>query len=291
MSIYLNKEKRIIVQGITGRVGSVQTKLSLLYGTNIIGGVSPGKGGEQICGVPIYNKVAEAVTEQRADASLIFVPADYAPQAVHAALNEGITLIVIITEHIPLKETLMIKAHARELGATVIGPNCPGILAPGIGRMGIIPAEIVTPGHIGVISRSGTLAFELVYNLTAAGIGQSTIVGIGGDPDPCISFSEVLSSFENDPDTNGVVLIGEVGGSSEERAADYIRKFMKKPVFAYITGRTVPPGKKMGHAGAIIRGFEGTVESKVTALKNAGVYVVHSPMEILEMISKKLKLR
>jgi succinyl-CoA synthetase alpha subunit len=289
MAIYLTKDMRIVVQGITGTVGSIQTKLALSYGTNIVAGVSPNKRGQQIYGVPVYNTVKEAVIEQNANAALIFVPAAHAPNAAHAALDAGVKLMVIITEHIPIRESLLIKLHASETGAVVIGPNCPGLLSPGIGNMGIIPSKVSMPGRIGVVSRSGTLCFEITHNLTVAGIGQSTIVGIGGDAEPCTSFTDVLSSFEADPCTDAVVLIGEIGGSLEEQVSLYIKRFMNKPVFAYIAGRMAPPGKKMGHAGAIVRGSTGTVKSKVDALQQAGVYVAYSPMEIPEMILEKCK--
>ena len=284
MSIYLRKDMRIAVLGITGKVGAIQTKLALDYGSNIVAGVSPGKGGQQIYGIPIFDSIGEAIDKQGVNAAVIYVPAAKAPDAAHEAIDAGIELLVIITEHIPTKESILIKLHAREKGTVVIGPNCPGILSPGIGKLGIIPANVATPGRIGVVSRSGSLSFEITYGLSNIGLGQSTIVGIGGDSEPCTSFTDVLSSFEKDADTDAVVLIGEVGGSSEEKAAQYIKKYMKKPVFAYIAGRSAPPGKKMGHAGAIVRGTYGTVQSKVEALEAAGAYVANSPRDISKMI-------
>lgn len=284
MAIYLTKEKKIIIQGITGTVGRVQSKLALEYGTNLVGGVVPGKGGETILGLPVYNTIKEAVKEKGANASVIYVPAKFVKKAANEALMAGLKLIVIITEHVPVADTLKIKALAKEKGAVVIGPNCPGLLTPGIGKMGIIPEHAPSSGYIGIISRSGTLAFEATANLTAAGIGQSTIVGIGGDPAPCTSMLEVLASFEEDPDTKGVVIIGEVGGTAEERAAQYIKEYMNKPVFAFIAGVTAPPGKKMGHAGAIIRGSSGTPQSKINALISAGVKIASSPVELSKLI-------
>lgn len=287
MSIYLRQDMRIAILGITGTVGMIQTKLALDYDSNIVAGVSPGKGGQQVHGIPVFDNIVEAIDKQGVNAAVLYVPAAKAPDAAHEVIDSGIELVVIITEHIPTKENILIKLHAREKGTIVIGPNCSGILTPGIGKMGIIPANVATPGRVGVISRSGSLSFEITYGLSNVGIGQSTIVGIGGDSEPCTSFTDVLSSFENDADTDAVVLIGEVGGSSEEKAAQYIKRCMKKPVFAYIAGRSAPPGKKMGHAGAIVRGTYGTVRSKVEALEAAGAYVANSPMDISKMILEK----
>jgi succinyl-CoA synthetase alpha subunit len=285
----MRKDMRIAVLGITGTVGMIQTKLALDYGSNIVAGVSPGKGGQQVHGIPVFDNIAEAINKQGVNAAVLYVPAVKAPDAAHEVIDSGIELVVIITEHIPTKENILLKLHAREKGIVVIGPNCPGILTPGIGKMGIIPANVATPGRVGVVSRSGSLSFEITYGLSNVGIGQSTIVGIGGDSEPCTSFTDVLSSFENDVDTDAVVLIGEVGGSSEEKAAQYIKKYMKKPVFAYIAGRSAPPGKKMGHAGAIVRGTYGTVRSKVEALEAAGAYIANTPMDISKLILEKLR--
>jgi succinyl-CoA synthetase alpha subunit len=284
MAIYLRKDMRIAVIGITGKVGAIQTKHALDYGTNIVAGVSPGKRGQQVHGIPVFDSIGETVEEKGVNAAVVYVPAAKAPDAAHEAIDAGIELLVIVTEHLPTKENILIKLHAREKGTIVIGPNCPGILTPGIGKLGIIPANVATPGRIGVVSRSGSLSFEITYELSYLGLGQSTIVGIGGDSIPCTSFTDVLSSFEEDEDTDAVVLIGEVGGSSEEKAAQFIKKYMKKPVFAYIAGRSAPPGKKMGHAGAIVRGSYGTVKSKVEALEAAGVYIANSPKDISRMI-------
>ncbi len=284
MAIYLTIDKRIIVQGITGTVGKVQSELALEYGTSIVGGVVPGRGGETILNLPVYNTVKEAVDEKGANASIIYVPARGVKSAADEAIMAGLKLIVIITEHVPIADTIKIRALAREKEVVVIGPNCPGILTPGIGKMGIIPGHAPSLGNIGIISRSGTLAFEATANLTAAGIGQSTIVGIGGDPVPCTSMMEALAAFQEDPDTKGVVIIGEVGGSAEESASRYIKKYMNKPVFAYIAGVTAPPGKKMGHAGAIIKGSSGTPQSKIEALSSAGVKIASSPIELPKLI-------
>ena len=284
MAIYLTIDKRIIVQGITGTVGKVQSELALEYGTSIVGGVVPGRGGETILNLPVYNTVKEAVDEKGANASIIYVPARGVKSAAEEAIMAGLKLIVIITEHVPIADTIKIRILAREKEVVVIGPNCPGILTPGIGKMGIIPGHAPSLGNIGIISRSGTLAFEATANLTAAGIGQSTIVGIGGDPVPCTSMMEALAAFQEDPDTKGVVIIGEVGGSAEESASRYIKKYMNKPVFAYIAGVTAPPGKKMGHAGAIIKGSSGTPQSKIEALSSAGVKIASSPIELPKLI-------
>lgn len=291
MAIYLNRETRIIVQGITGSVGSTQAKLTKDYGSDIVGGVAPGKGGREVHGLPVFDSVADAVEMTQANASVIFVPASAVSEAAHSALDAGLELVVIITEHVPVKESLDIQLHARECGAVVIGPNCPGLLTPGVGRMGIIPGHVATPGKVGVVSRSGTLAFEVAADLTDAGIGQSTIVGIGGDVAPCTSLLEVLSQFEEDPSTEAVVIVGEVGGSSEEQAAEYIKKAMKKPVFAFIAGRCAPPGKKMGHAGAIVRGKAGTAAHKVRALEDAGVAVARNPIQLPGLINARLGRR
>ena len=284
VAIYLTKESRVIIQGITGRVGSAQAGFALEYGTNLVGGVSPGKGGQFVRGVPVFNSALEAVNETGANASVVFIPASGAAEAVVEALEAGVKLIVVITEHIPARDSLMTRAKAREKGAVIIGPNCPGVLSVGIGKMGIMPTGVVSPGRIGVISRSGTLSYEVTAGLTAAGFGQSTIVGVGGDPYPCASIMEVLAAFERDKDTDATVLIGEVGGDGEERAAAYIKTRIKKPVFAYIAGRMAPEGKKMGHAGAIIHGNAGTAASKITALKNNGVMVASTPVELPDLI-------
>lgn len=287
MGVYLTDKHRIIVQGITGKVGKIQSKLALEYGTNIVGGVVPGKGGQSVLGLPVFNTVDEAIKKAGANASIIYVPAKYVADASKQALYSGIRLIVIISEFVPISDSLKIKALAKEKGAIVIGPNCPGILIPGIGKMGIIPTNTSSQGPIGVVSRSGTLAFEITANLTAAGIGQSAIVGIGGDPEPCTSMLEVLAAFEEDPYTKGIVMIGEIGSSAEVRSAQYIKELITKPVFSFIVGVTAPSDKKMGHAGAIIRAFSDTPQSKIRDLKKAGARIVYSTSELAPMILKE----
>lgn len=288
MAIYLNQDTRILIQGITGSVGSTQAKITKDYGSAIVGGVAPGKGGQEVYGLPVFDSVAEAVERTGANASVIFVPASAAPGAAHSALDAGLRLVVVISEHVPVRESLGMQFHARECGAVVIGPNCPGLLTPGVGRMGIIPGHAATPGNVGVVSRSGTLAFEVAADLTAAGIGQSTIVGIGGDVAPCTTLSEVLSRFQEDPSTEAVVIVGEVGGSAEEQAAEFIKSSMSKPVFAFVAGRCAPQGKKMGHAGAIVRGNTGTAAHKVRALEASGVVVAKSPSQLPDLIRARL---
>jgi succinyl-CoA synthetase alpha subunit len=288
LAIYLTEQSKIIIQGITGKIGSLQAQQALAYNTRLVGGCSPGKGGQKVCGIPVFDTVREAVEKTGANASLIFVPAAYAPTAAHEALDAGIGLVVVITEHIPVGESLLMRSHAKENGAILIGPNCPGLLSPGIGKMGIVPEQTTKPGKLGILSRSGTLAFEVTAGLTTAGLGQSTIVGIGGDPEPCISMLEVLSAFEQDGGTDAIVLIGEIGGNAEEKAAAYIERYVTKPVFVYIAGRHAPAGKKMGHAGAIIQGNTGTASSKITAFQNAKVPIVTSPIELPGLIQKQL---
>lgn len=285
MAVLLTPDKRIIIQGITGTAGSAQAKWALEGGTNLVAGTSPGKGGQVVEGLPVYNTVKEAVDRHQANASVIFVPAAHAPRAAHEALDAGLALVVIITENIPVKDTLAIREHAVKAGSTVVGPNCPGLLTPGVGKMGIIPHNIARRGRVGLVSRSGTLAFEVCADLTAAGFGQSTVVGIGGDPVPCTTFVDALRLFEADPETDTVVLVGEIGGSAEEEAADYILT-MTKPVYAYITGRSAPPGKKMGHAGAIVRGNAGTALGKITALEAVGVKVADTPAGVPQLIKR-----
>jgi len=278
-NILLNENTRAIVQGITGKVGQVQTRWMLESGTPIVAGVTPGKGGQVIEGLPVYDTVAEAVAQEGANASVIFVPAAYARQAAFEAIDANLDLVVIVTEHIPIRDTLDIKSRARLSGTRVIGPNCPGILVPGIGKLGIMPQSIFSPGSIGVVGRSATLTYEVIANLTDAGLGQTAAVGIGGDPVVCTEFTEVLRLFEEDPDTQGVVLIGEIGGSAEERAVDQVRA-MHKPVVALIAGRSAPPGRRFGHAGAIVRAGSGGAELKIKVLKEAGVTIAETPAEI-----------
>ena len=278
----------MIVQGITGREGSFHTKLMLEYGTKIVAGVTPGKGGQEVHGVPVYDTMAEAVeAHPEANTSIIFVPARFAPDAVYEAVDAGMKLVVVITEHIPVHETLKFVNYAKQKGTVIIGPNCPGIISPGKAKVGIMPGNIFTPGPVGIVSRSGTLTYEISYALTREGIGQSTVIGIGGDPVVGLSFTEAMEYFEKDPETKALVLIGEIGGDMEERAAKMIKEGrFTKPVVAFIAGRTAPPGKRMGHAGAIIMMGTGTYEGKVKALEEAGVRVARTPFEIPSLIKE-----
>ncbi len=288
MSILLNRETRVLVQGITGRIGRVQTKWMLDYGTNIVAGVTPGKGGEEVEGIPVYDSVAEAVSKQRAEASLFFVPAGAVKTAAVETIEAGIKLVVIITERVPVHDVMEIMAHARERGVRLVGPNTPGVITPGEAKMGIMPGITFTPGHIGIISRSGTLSYEISANLAVAGLGQSTMVGMGGDPVVFSSMPELLELFEKDPNTDLVVIIGEVGGIQEEKAAQFIAQQMTKPVVTYIAGLNTPEGKRMGHAGAIIQGSMGTPQSKINAFREVGVPVAEHPLEVVELVQKCL---
>ncbi len=278
-TILLDDNTRGIVQGITGQVGRVQARWMLKAGTPLVAGVTPGRGGLEVEGLPVYDTVAEAVEKERANASTIFVPAAFARDAAFEALDAGLRLIVIVTEHIPMRDTMEIKVRARATGATIVGPNSPGIFIPGVGKLGIMPASIFREGCIGVVGRSATLSYEIVGNLTSAGLGQTAAIGIGGDSVVCTEFSDVLQLFEADDTTRGVVLVGEIGGSSEERAGEYIAT-MSKPVVALIAGRTAPPGRRFGHAGAIIRTGGGKAEEKVSALREAGAFIADTPSEI-----------
>lgn len=283
--ILLNEDTRCIVQGITGKQGSFHTEQMLNYNTKIEAGITPGKGGQDFCGVPIFNSIEEAKEEVDINASIIFVPANFAKDAAFEAIR-NLNLVIIISEHIPVHDSMEIVAYAETIGTTVIGPNTPGIISPGIGKLGIMPTHIFDEGNVGVISRSGTLTYEIASQLTRAGIGQSTCVGIGGDPVIGTDYIDILKRFEEDKNTDAIVLIGEIGGNAEENAAEYINKNMSKPVVSYIAGRTAPPGKRMGHAGAIIQGNTGTVASKTEALNSAGVEVATMPSQIVELIKK-----
>ena len=288
MSILINDTTQVLVQGITGRDGSFHTRAMVRDGTKIVAGVTPGKGNQTLDDVPIYNSVAEACRNQRIDASVIFVPARFATAAIHESAEADVPLVVCITEGIPVLEMIETYHLMHERGIRLIGPNCPGLISPGTCKIGIMPAHIHTPGRIGVISRSGTLTYEIVYNLTSANVGQSTCIGIGGDPVIGTSFVDLLELFEQDEDTDGVVIIGEIGGEDEEAAADFITTSMNKPVVAFIAGRTAPPGKRMGHAGAIISGGKGTTETKIAALNKANVPVADRPDEIPALIKERL---
>ncbi len=284
MSILVDKSTRLLVQGITGREGEFHTRQMLDYGTQVVAGVTPGKGGMEVASVPVFNTAKEAVEAAGANTSIIYVPARFAPDAIYEAADAGISLIVCITEGIPAQDMIRVKAYLDQKGARLIGPNCPGVITPGQAKVGIMPGHIHQPGSVGVISRSGTLTYEVVYDLTAHGLGQSTCVGIGGDPILGSDFIDMLTLFEGDPATRSVVLIGEIGGTDEERAADFIASEMTKPVVAFVAGRTAPPGKRMGHAGAIIQGGTGTAAEKIAALEAVGVKVARYPGEIPDLL-------
>ncbi len=289
MSILLHKNTRVVVQGFTGKEGSFHAEQMIEYGTNVVAGVTPGKGGQTHLGKPVYNTVHEAVEKEGADASIIFVPAPFAADAVIEAADAGAKLIVCITEGIPTDDMIKAKRFVVSRGATMIGPNCPGIISPGKAKMGIMPARIFREGSIGVISRSGTLTYEAVNQVTELGMGQSTAVGIGGDPIIGSTFVDILKLFNEDDETEAVIMIGEIGGTAEETAAEYIKEYFKKPVVSFIAGRTAPPGKRMGHAGAIIMGGKGTAEGKIKALEKAGVKVAESPALIGETLKEVIK--
>jgi succinyl-CoA synthetase alpha subunit len=280
MAILLTNDTRVVTQGITGNEGSFHTRQAVAYGTAVVAGVTPGKGGMDVEGIPVYNRVADAVQKEEANASGIYVPAAVAPDAILEAVEAEVELIVCLTEHIPTLEMVKVKQALKGSGSTLIGPNCPGIATPGAGKIGFIPNFCLSEGSIGVISRSGTLTYEVLWQLTNLGLGQSTAVGIGGDAIVGSTFVDMLARFEADAQTKAVVLIGEIGGSAEEEAAEFIEHNMSKPVVAFIAGRTAPPGKRMGHAGAIITGGSGSFAGKVEALKRAGVTVEANPAEI-----------
>jgi len=287
MGILVSKDTRVIVQGITGRLGALQTKMMLEYGTKIVAGVTPGKGGGTIFGIPIYDSVEEALSEHEAEASILYVPAPFVKEAAFEAIEAGIKFMVIITDWVPVHDALEIKALANEKGTLYIGPNTTGITIQGEIKLGMI--HTVTPGNIGVVSRSGTLTAEVTNLLTSAGLGQSAVLGLGGDPVVGLRLKDVLKLFEEDEHTKAIVIIGEIGGTMEEEAAEYIKKYVSKPVIAFIAGKSAPPEKKMGHAGAIITGGRGTAESKINALKEAGVKVAETPWEVPTLVKECLK--
>jgi succinyl-CoA synthetase alpha subunit len=290
MSILVDKNTRVVVQGITGRQGTFHTQQMLDYGTQVVAGVRPGKGGEWAVGnVPIFDTVKEAVEATGANTSFIIVPETSAPDSIIEAADAGIDLIVCITENIPALDMVKVRAYLDTTNVRLIGPNCPGLITPGEAKVGIMAGHIHTPGNVGIVSRSGTLTYEVVYALTARGIGQSTAVGIGGDPIIGTSFLDVLQMFEEDPGTEQVVLIGEIGGTDEQKAARFIAERMSKPVTAFIAGQTAPPGRRMGHAGAIISGGEGTAAEKISALTAAGAKVARHPDEIAELVASNIK--
>ena len=280
MSILINKDTRVLVQGFTGSQGTLHSSQSIEYGTNVVGGVTPGKGGTSHLDLPVFNSVNEAVEQVQPNASLIFVPAPFCKGAILEAAEAGIKFIVCITEGVPTLDMLEVKKIVDSLGITLIGPNCPGVITPGEGKMGIMPGEIHLPGRVGIISRSGTLTYEAVKQTTDLGLGQSSCVGIGGDPIPGSSFIDILELFEADDQTDAIVMVGEIGGSAEEEAAEFISQNVTKPVVSYIAGKTAPPGKRMGHAGAIISGGKGTAEDKIKKLNESGVVVAKNLLEI-----------
>jgi succinyl-CoA synthetase alpha subunit len=289
MAILVDKNTRLLVQGITGREGEFHSRQMLDYGTNIVAGVTPGKGGQVACDdrVPVFDTVAEAVEETGANASIIYVPARFAPDAILEAAGAGMPLVVCITENIPVKDMIRVRAYLDQQATRLVGPNCPGLLSPGEAKVGIMPGQIATPGPVGVVSRSGTLTYEVVYALTEQGIGQTTCVGIGGDPIIGTDFIDALKLFEDDPQTEQVVLIGEIGGNDEEQAARFIAEHVSKPVTAFVAGRTAPPGKRMGHAGAIIQGGTGTAAEKIAAFEAVGVPVAEHPEQIADIVAEK----
>jgi succinyl-CoA synthetase alpha subunit len=288
MAVLVGSNTKAIVQNITGSQGTFHTKLMLAYGTKIVGGTAPGKGGMQVEGTPVFDTVKEAVSKTGANASIIFVPAPFARDATLEAISHGLNPIVLITEGIPIRDSMDIMARAKERGCVIVGPNTPGIITPGECKLGIMPAHVFKKGEVGLASRSGTLTYEIAASLSRAGLGQSTCLGLGGDPIVGLSFVEILEMFRKDPQTKSVALVGEIGGNAEELAAQYVKDTeYPKPVAAYVAGRAAPPGKRMGHAGAIIMGRTGTAESKLEALKAAGVRVALKPGEIAKLLAKK----
>ncbi len=288
MAIWVNDETRLLVQGITGKEGTFHALGCRDYGTQVVAGVTPGKGGTTVEGIPVFDSVEEARAATGANASMIFVPPPFAADAIMEAAGAGVELVVAITEGIPVADMLKVKAFLRDHPTRLIGPNCPGVISPGMAKIGIMPGHIHRPGTVGVISRSGTLTYEAVWQLSNLGLGQSTCVGIGGDPVNGTNFIDVLSAFKDDPGTEAVILIGEIGGSAEESAAEWIAAHFKKPVVGFIAGRTAPPGRRMGHAGAIIAGGKGTAAEKMAAMRTAGLHVVESPAELGSTIQRAL---
>ncbi len=289
MAIFVDNKTRLIVQGITGRDGSFHAEQMKKYGTSVVAGVTPGKGGTRVSGIPVFNSVKEAVEKTKGNTSVIYVPPAFAADSIYEAVDAGIKTIVCITEGIPANDMMKVFHYVKHRGVRLIGPNCPGIISPDLSKVGIIPGSICKRGNIGVVSRSGTLTYEVIFALTEAGLGQSTCIGIGGDQVIGTNFIDCLEAFENDSSTKGIVMIGEIGGSDEEEAAAFIKKNVTRPVVAFIAGRTAPPGKRMGHAGAIISGSSGLAADKIAALNKVGIPVATSPLEVPRLMAEKLK--
>jgi succinyl-CoA synthetase alpha subunit len=289
VAIVVDNDTRLVVQGLTGSEGRFHGLRNRAYGTNVVAGVTPGKGDQDVEGIPVFNTVADAVDKADANASLIFVPARFAADAIYEAVDAGIETVICITEHVPVHEMLRAYTYFRPKGITMIGPNCPGVLSPGKANVGIIPAEIFSEGAVGLVSRSGTLTYQIGHELTQLGLGNSTIVGIGGDPVVGCSFIDVLAKFEDDPETELIVMVGEIGGDEEEKAAEFIDEHVTKPVYSYIAGFSAPPGKTMGHAGAIISGSSGTAQAKKEALEARGIRVGTTPTEVAELVAQHVK--
>lgn len=288
MSILVGNDTRLVVQGVTGREGSFHTTQMVEYGTNVVAGVTPGKKGGNVAGVPVFDTVEDAVKETGANTSIIYVPARFAPDAIYEAVDNGIGLVICITEGVPVNDMVPVFHHVQARGARLIGPNCPGLITPGEAKVGIMPGFIHEPGRVGLVSRSGTLTYEVVDALTKAGLGQSSAVGIGGDPVIGTSFVDVIKLFQDDPDTDAIVMLGEIGGDDEETAAAFIKDYVTKPMAGFIAGRTAPPGKRMGHAGAIISGGSGSAEDKIAALEGAGVRVAESPSQVPTLLKEAM---
>jgi succinyl-CoA synthetase alpha subunit len=288
VSILVNSDSRVLVQGITGKEATFHTGQMVQYGTQVVAGVTPGRGGQQVHGVPVFNTVADAVAESGANVSIIFVPAPFAPDAILEAVDSGIPLVICISENVPTIDMVKVYAHVKQSGSRLIGPNCPGLITPDEAKIGIMPGYIHKRGRVGLVSRSGTLTYEVVWALTQAGLGQTSAVGIGGDPIIGTNFIDVLELFQNDPETEGIVLLGEIGGTDEDEAAAFIKQHVTKPVVGFIAGRTAPPGKRMGHAGAIISGGTGSAADKIAALNAAGVEVADTAAQVADIMKGKL---